>query len=274
MPLPRSVARFNRRATNRVLGPLAHVLPGFGIVSHRGRRSGQLYRTPVNVFRQQGGVIVALTYGPGSDWVRNVLANGSCSIETRGRVLRLNHARLLHDETHRAVPPILRPVGRLGHVSDFLLLDLVDERPVRVPWWVVPFNAVARRLLRAGVPMGPNGLLTVRGRKSGLLRTTPLTIVQTAGGSWVIGVYGEVNWVRNLRAAGQAEVTLRGRRHTVSARELSSAEAVAFFRDDFAPLVRRYGGIAPWIVRHVDHIDIRDAVAAANGRPVFQLTPS
>src|SRR5690348_8510023 len=47
-----------------------------------------------------------------------------------------------------------------------------------VPGWVRYFNAVARRLLRAGLPMGPNGLLTVRGRKTGLLRSTPVTIPQ------------------------------------------------------------------------------------------------
>ena len=72
MPLPRSVARFNRHATNRVLGPLAHFLPHFGVVIHRGRRSGREYRTPVNVFRRRGELLVALTYGPESDWVRNV----------------------------------------------------------------------------------------------------------------------------------------------------------------------------------------------------------
>ncbi len=68
IPLPRSVARFNRRVTNRVLGPLAPRLPGFGVVVHRGRRSGRAYRTPVNVFARPGGVVVALAYGPNSDW--------------------------------------------------------------------------------------------------------------------------------------------------------------------------------------------------------------
>ena len=76
MPLPRAVARFNRHVTNRILGPFAYVLPLFGVVVHRGRRSRRLYRTPVNVFRRPGGVVIALTYGPESDWVRNVLAAG------------------------------------------------------------------------------------------------------------------------------------------------------------------------------------------------------
>jgi deazaflavin-dependent oxidoreductase (nitroreductase family) len=273
MPLPRSVARFNRHATNRVLGPLAPFLPHFGVVIHRGRRSGREYRTPVNVFRRRGGLLVALTYGPESDWVRNVLAAGGCTLETGGHKLRLCNPRLLHDPTHRAVPSILRPVGRLGNVSDFLELDLVVAAPSLVPAWVGPFNAVARRLLAAGVPMGPNGLITVAGRKTGLPRTTPVTVIPAADRQYVLGVYGEVDWVRNLRTAGRARITLRGRSQAVHARELNPEEAVAFFRDVFAPLVRRYGGIAPWIVKHVDHIDVRDPVGAARGRTVFELTP-
>jgi hypothetical protein len=70
-----------------------------------------------------------------------------------------------------------------------------------------------------------------------------------------------------------ARITLRGRSHGVHARELTPEEAVALFRDVFAPLVRRYGDIAAWIVKHVDHIDVGDPVGAARGRPVFELTP-
>jgi deazaflavin-dependent oxidoreductase (nitroreductase family) len=123
MPLPRAVARFNRRVTNRVLGPLAPYLPGFGVVVHRGRKTGRRYRTPVNVFPKTGGYVVALTYGPESDWVRNVLAEGGCTIETRGRAVHLTAPRLVHDEQRHAVPAPLRLVGGLGNVSDFLVLD-------------------------------------------------------------------------------------------------------------------------------------------------------
>jgi deazaflavin-dependent oxidoreductase (nitroreductase family) len=126
MPLPRSIARFNRRVTNRVLGPLARYLPSFGVVVHTGRKTHRVYRTPVNVFPRPGGYVVALTYGPQSDWVRNVLASGGCALETHGRTLRLTRPRLFHDESRRAVPAPLRPIGGLGHISDFLDLTL-DE---------------------------------------------------------------------------------------------------------------------------------------------------
>jgi deazaflavin-dependent oxidoreductase (nitroreductase family) len=119
--------------------------------------------------------------------------------------------------------------------------------------------------------MGPNGLITVRGRRSGLPRTTPVTIISTSGRQWVTGVYGEVDWVRNLRAASRATLTVRRRTQEVTAVELEPGEAVAFFRDVFGPLVRQYGGLAAWIVRTIDKVDIDDPEGAAAGRPVFEL---
>jgi hypothetical protein len=59
MPLPRSVACFNRQVTSRLIGPLASYLPYFGIVVHTGRRTHRSYRTPVNVFPRAGGNVVA-----------------------------------------------------------------------------------------------------------------------------------------------------------------------------------------------------------------------
>ena len=52
MPLPSGLARFNARVTNRVTGPFAGRLPGFAVVRHVGRRSGNAYETPVNLFRE------------------------------------------------------------------------------------------------------------------------------------------------------------------------------------------------------------------------------
>jgi deazaflavin-dependent oxidoreductase (nitroreductase family) len=97
------------------------VLPGLGVVIHRGRRSGHLYRTPVNVFRAPDGYVIALTYGIG-DWVRNVLAAGHCELETRGRRVRLVDPRVAHDPDRRKVPPGVRPILRLIGVADFLHL--------------------------------------------------------------------------------------------------------------------------------------------------------
>jgi deazaflavin-dependent oxidoreductase (nitroreductase family) len=120
MPGPRWLARFNRRVTNRVGRPVAEVLPFFGIVIHTGRKSGRTYRTPINVFRRDGKFIFALTYGPRSEWVLNVLAAGGCLFESRGGTVRLTQPRLFVDEQRGRVPPVVRPILRLARVRDFI----------------------------------------------------------------------------------------------------------------------------------------------------------
>jgi deazaflavin-dependent oxidoreductase (nitroreductase family) len=121
MVLPRRMARINRVASNRVLGPFARLLPGFGVVVHRGRRSGRQYRTPVGVFHTPDGYVIALPYGVG-DWARNVLAAGGCELETRRRLVRLTDARLVHDPTRRAVPAPVRPLLAVVNVTEFVHL--------------------------------------------------------------------------------------------------------------------------------------------------------
>jgi len=126
MPIPRSIARFNRVATNRLGGPLAGWMPGFAVIEHRGRSSGRRYRTPVAAFRSGAAFTVALTYGTGSDWVQNVLAAGGCAARSRRRTLTLVQPRLVHDEARRGLPaPVRLTLGLLG-VSDFLQLSIDD----------------------------------------------------------------------------------------------------------------------------------------------------
>ncbi len=67
VPIPKAIARFNRLGLNRVTRRIAPWMPGFGVVVHRGRRSGRVYRTPVNVFPKPHGYVIALTDGPDTD---------------------------------------------------------------------------------------------------------------------------------------------------------------------------------------------------------------
>lgn len=124
MVLPRHLARFNRVVTNRVTAPVAGWLPGFGIVVHRGRRSGREYRTPINIFRTSDGYVAALTYGV-TDWARNVIAAAGCELETRGHRVRLTDPRLVHDPTRREMPPVVRQIVGVIGVTDFLYLRTV-----------------------------------------------------------------------------------------------------------------------------------------------------
>src|SRR2546430_16581728 len=101
----------------------------------------------------------------------------------------------------------------------------------RVPSFVPPLNPLLKRLLRWGVPMGPNGLLTVRGRKSGLQRTTPVAVVEAAGRRGVIGTLGGVNRVRHLRAAREGTLEAGGPRFSVQAAALVPADAGPLLQD-------------------------------------------
>jgi deazaflavin-dependent oxidoreductase (nitroreductase family) len=120
--IPRSVARFNRVVTNRISALVAGWLPGFGIVEHEGRRSGRVYRTPVNVFGTRDGYVIALTYGPDADWIKNVLAAGGCFLHVRGQRVRLTAPRIVHDADRRSAPLVVRQVLAVLDVTEFLHL--------------------------------------------------------------------------------------------------------------------------------------------------------
>jgi deazaflavin-dependent oxidoreductase (nitroreductase family) len=111
----RWLARINIAFTNRITGLFAGWLPGFGILTHVGRKSGKVYRTPINVFRASNGFIVALTYSSQSEWVKNVLAACGCELKTRGKKYQLSAPKVVRDATRCrfAIPVrlVLRVVG-------------------------------------------------------------------------------------------------------------------------------------------------------------------
>src|SRR5438309_11770175 len=96
------------------------------------------------------------------------------------------------------------------------------KAPSRPPFFVSLFNPPARRLLRGGLPMGPNALLTVRGRTSGLDRTTPVAVVSIDGRRRVIPTLGYTNWARKLRATDRATHTINHRAPSVGLHELAT----------------------------------------------------
>src|SRR6202162_5478690 len=108
----RWVAAFNLAVTNRITSLFAGWLPGFGILTHVGRKSGRVYRTPVNAFRAPEGFLIALTYGRESEWVRNVIAAGGCKLQTRGVQYQLSAPTIVHDPTRRWFPIPVRIVLR------------------------------------------------------------------------------------------------------------------------------------------------------------------
>ena len=149
----------------------------------------------------------------------------------------------------------------------------MDTMPAvaKAPSFVGLFNPIAQRLLKVGPLMGPNALITIRGRKSGVPRTTPVALVEIEGRRWVIGTFGDVNWVRNLRAAREATITVGRKREAVTASELDLAARTAFFGDVLGPYVRGLA-VGALILSVLGAKEIlSDPAAAAQHRPVFEL---
>ncbi len=125
MYLPRGLARFNRHVTNPVQRMWAGVLPGFAIVLHTGRRSGRAYRTPVNAFPTEGGFAILLTYGAGTDWLRNLQAGGGELVHRRKRY-QLAAPRVVDGPTGRALlPRAVRLVSRVLRNDTVLFVSAV-----------------------------------------------------------------------------------------------------------------------------------------------------
>ena len=123
MPLPHWLTRVNLVATNRLTSMVAGRLPWFGLLEHVGRSSGRVRRTPLNVFsRGNGRWVIALTYGPDVQWLRNVEAAGECRALVRGDWVRLVEPQRVKDRRRRLVPmPVRWALAPLG-VDWFVVL--------------------------------------------------------------------------------------------------------------------------------------------------------
>jgi deazaflavin-dependent oxidoreductase (nitroreductase family) len=119
----RWLAKINIAFTNRITSLFAGWLPGFGIVTHVGRKSGKVYRTPINVFRASNGFIIALTYSSQSEWVKNVLAAGGCEPKTRGKKYRLFAPKVVRDPTRRRFPFPVRIVLSVVGADEYMELS-------------------------------------------------------------------------------------------------------------------------------------------------------
>ena len=145
----------------------------------------------------------------------------------------------------------------------------------KAPMFVRLGNILTLTLLRAGFKLVGPGLiignypmylLTVRGRKSGLPRTVALAIIERNVKRYVGSPYGIVDWVRNLRAAGEATLTRGRRSETVNARELPKGEAALILREEIKdgnPFIRYYGVTADSSLEEFER--------AAVTHPVFLL---
>lgn len=131
------------------------------------------------------------------------------------------------------------------------------------------FNPAVALLMKAGLSLRGSRILAVRGRTSGEMRTTPVNLLAYEGGHYLVAPRGETQWVRNLRAAGEAELRLGRKRQPFTAAELPDGDKSA--------LLRAYLKAWSWEVGQffdgVKH-DAPDADIAriAPEHPVFRIT--
>jgi deazaflavin-dependent oxidoreductase (nitroreductase family) len=133
MQVPRFMRRVNRAFTNRLMAPVAGLVPPLALVHHVGRKTARRYRTPVLAFPVEGGTLTPLPYGTDTDWLRNLLAAGRGELESAGRRVAIENPRVVNAaEAMELLPELLRPLLRLLSLPGFLLLDRA-ERPARPP---------------------------------------------------------------------------------------------------------------------------------------------
>ena len=127
-------------------------------------------------------------------------------------------------------------------------------------------NRLVRLLLRLGT--GPAGtyLLTVAGRRSGVPRSTPVTLVEEGGRRWLVAPYGVVAWVRNLRATGRASLSRGGRTEEIAVREVGVEEAAPVLKIYVTrvPITRPFFDVGP-------ESDLAAFRAEASRHPVFAI---
>ncbi len=128
-------------------------------------------------------------------------------------------------------------------------------------------NRLVRAWIRLGLPPGKYHLLTVRGRRSGTLHSTPVSVMAISGQRWLVAPYGPRNWVKNARAAGQVTLQRGGRTEVVAVQEEHDPTQCA-------PVLKRYLKEEP-ITRHFFDAKpgspLEEFVAEAHRHPVFLL---
>lgn len=133
-------------------------------------------------------------------------------------------------------------------------------------------SIVLTALLRAGFPLGSLTLLSVRGRKSGKIYTTPVALVERDGTSFLVAAFGEVNWVRNLRAASRAQLTRGRRTEAIRVVELEAREAAPILKQfltsyQMVPFIPPYFDVTP-------RSPLADFEREATQHPVFRIESS
>jgi hypothetical protein len=141
-----------------------------------------------------------------------------------------------------------------------------------LPWWLGPASRLNMLMLRMGMRIGTQHILSVPGRKSGKLRSTPVSVVTIEATRYVVSGEG-LGWVKNARAAGWGELLRARRRERVSLVELPANERGPILRAFWHQVPHGRQFIARFFGLPLD-AGPNDFEAAAPHCPVFKIGPT
>ena len=129
-------------------------------------------------------------------------------------------------------------------------------------------NIVVWLGIRMGLAPKRFYLLTVRGRKSGRLHSTPIIVLTRGKERWLVAPYGERAWVKNARAGGQVTLGRGWKKERVAVEEVGALEAAPVLKQYLSetPITRRFFGVT-------SNAPLADFVREAPQHPVFRLRP-
>lgn len=127
MPMPLWWGHVNKRVFN----PRALKGDKWDVIGHVGRSSGQRYRTPLEAHETGKSIVFILVYGSKSDWVQNVMASGTATLERPGESLELATPRLIEEgEAWKLLSGVAKPPPKFLNVNEFLQMDVVGRAPI------------------------------------------------------------------------------------------------------------------------------------------------
>lgn len=139
---------------------------------------------------------------------------------------------------------------------------------IAYPKWLRPVNAVNRFLLRKGISVGPPVLLSVPGRRSGRLQSTPVSPVEVAGHRYLVAGFAGSDWVKNARAAGWGRLGRGSNPDRVRLVEVPVSDRPPILKE-FVTSVR--GGRS--FIDVPPAAPLSDFAAVADRFPVFRVEP-
>lgn len=149
-----------------------------------------------------------------------------------------------------------------------MTMNAADNRYVDAGGGTLIFNRVVAGMTKMGISVLGSRVLSVRGRKTGELRSTPVNLLTIDGIQYLVAPRGHTQWVRNLRVAGTGELRVGRRVETFTPTELADADKPAILR----AYLKRWKFEVGMFFDGVDHTaSDEELLRIAPGYPVFRI---